>query len=366
MARSDQHLIFIVGTRAQLIKMAPVVLEAEKQSIPCTLLMTGQHKETMQDLLDEFGVISPQVKAVQESERATVSSLIAWLFVAYSGIGRKLTELVTQKPNSVVLVHGDTLSAALGAFLAKRRKIRVVHLESGLTSGKLFDPFPEEMCRRLVFRFADIAMCPTEEAEAHMRKYPGVKVVNTRGNTIEDAVVLTGALEVRSKARSGSYLLASLHRFQNLYNRKRLREIVTLLVELSNHYRIVFVLHPATRGRLRKTGLWAALANRTNIELKPRMGYREFLRIAAGSSCVLTDGGSNQEELAMLGVPTLIMRAHTERPDGLGANAVMESDVPGGVLSFLVNDRYQELARIPRAINERGPSYNTIQALSQD
>jgi len=87
------------------------------------------------------------------------------------------------------------------------------------------------------------------------------------------------------------------------------------------------------------------------------MGYRDFIRLAAGAACVLTDGGSNQEELAALGIPTIVMRARTERPDGLGENAVMEQDVPGGVLRYVLEDSVKELRRSPMDLMERGPSF---------
>jgi len=94
------------------------------------------------------------------------------------------------------------------------------------------------------------------------------------------------------------------------------------------------------------------------------MGYADFLRLAAGAACVLTDGGSNQEELAALGVPTIVMRARTERPDGLGANAVMESDIAGGVQSFVLNQAYRTLRREPKDNPDDGPSRRIVRALT--
>lgn len=359
----QRNFIFIIGTRAQLIKMAPVIATAERKLISCTLLMTGQHEETMQDLLDEFGITSRQIKALPASERSTVLALFRWLPAAYFGVKRQLERLTADVDCPIVLVHGDTLSAALGAFVARRCMVKVVHLESGLTSGKLFDPFPEEIFRRVVFRYTDIAMCPNARAAEHMRKYSCAKVVNTQGNTIEDAVILTGALTLRQQRPSIAYLLVSLHRFQNLYKRQRLRKLVDLLVDLARNFTLYFVLHPTTRGRLAREGFLKELEQSSNIKLMPRMGYRDFLHLAAGATCVLTDGGSNQEELATLGVPTIIMRAHTERPDGLGTNAIMEKDVPDDIITFLVEGRHRNLAQPPRNLDVNGPSYRIVREL---
>jgi UDP-N-acetylglucosamine 2-epimerase (non-hydrolysing) len=351
-----KHLVFIVGTRAQLIKVAPVVVACERLALPCTLLMTGQHQETMQDLIDEFGIASPQVPAMQAAEHSTIASLLRWLPAAYNGVRAKLRELDAAQSEISVLVHGDTLSTLVGAFAARRHRVRVVHLESGLSSGRWFDPFPEEICRRLVFRMTDVAMCPNEQAAGYMRRcHPRAETIDTDGHTILDAVVLTGACAV-GPSPDAPYLVASLHRFQNLYDAKRLADLVTLIEALSRRVTVHFVLHPATRARLEHQGLMSTLAASPGVHLSPRMGYRDFLCMAAGALCVLTDGGSNQEELAALGVPTIIMRARTERPDGLGANAVMEADVLEGVHSFVVDGHCEKLRRAALPADADGPS----------
>jgi UDP-N-acetylglucosamine 2-epimerase (non-hydrolysing) len=358
--------VFIVGTRAQLIKIAPVAVACERKGIDCVLLMTGQHRETMQDLIAEFGIASPQVAAVEADEHSTVSSLLRWLPAAYRGVKARLALLASRGEGRIdVMVHGDTLSTLVGAFAAKRSGARVVHLESGLTSGRLLDPFPEEVCRRLVFRMTDVAMCPNAEAADYMRRaHRRAAVVDTGGNTILDAVALTGA--VRATGAPGDYMVASLHRFQNIYDGARLRRLVDIVETASPSLVVHFVLHPATRKRLEAVGLLPRLQDNPRVRLLPRMGYRDFLTLAAGAACVLTDGGSNQEELAALGVPTIVMRAHTERPDGLGGNAVMEADVTGGVESFIASKGYEALRHPAMRIGDEGPSQRIVDALWQD
>lgn len=341
--QSPRHFVFIIGTRAQLIKVAPVIVECERNDLPSTLLMTGQHQETMQDLLDEFGVKSEQVTATSAKEHATVFSLITWLPLAYMGITKQLKALELDPKFVSVLVHGDTLSTVLGALAGRRIGACVVHLESGLTSNKIFDPFPEELSRRFVFRLSHIAMCPNPEAVKHMRaNYPKCQSIDTGANTILDSIKLTGIRRAAANSEP-NYILASLHRFQNIYNTKRLTNLVELLENIAHTHTVYFVLHPATRKRLAKTRLFERLESNTNIKLLPRLGYSEFLRLAAESACVLTDGGSNQEELAALGVPTIVMRQTTERSDGLGKNVVIEGELSGGVLSYLEQKRYRAL-----------------------
>jgi UDP-N-acetylglucosamine 2-epimerase (non-hydrolysing) len=351
--------VFVIGTRAQLIKVAPVILACEKIGLPCVLLMTGQHQETMQDIIGEFSIRSPQRTATVAREHATVMSLISWLPGACRGILEKLSELKESCPgNGInVLVHGDTLTTLLSAYCGRRLGLRIIHLESGLTSGKLLNPFPEEMIRRLVFRVTDVAMCPDDIAAAHMRKVSKAEIFNTRGNSIIDAADLAlGQKAENTRAKTAPYLVFSIHRFQNIYNRQRLAKIVAIIAQLATEFEIYFILHPSTKKRLGKTGLMEKLSAVENVHLSDRMAYGDFIRLVSHAECVLTDGGSNQEELAYLGIPTIIMRDCTERVDGVGANAIMEDRAEGGVVSYLTNGRYRRLRKGARDRGKASPS----------
>ncbi|MFY1021060.1 UDP-N-acetylglucosamine 2-epimerase [Ectopseudomonas khazarica] len=363
--KDQKHFVFIIGTRAQLIKVAPVIVECEQQNLPCTLLMTGQHLETMQDLLAEFGIETEQTAATTAKEHATVLSLITWLPRAYTGIIKQLKSIKLKPKHINILVHGDTLSTVLGALAGRQLGASVVHLESGLTSKHILDPFPEEISRRIVFRLSNIAMCPNSETEQHMRlKYPNCQAINTNGNTILDAIRLTGVSRV-TRPQESNHIVASLHRFQNIYDTKRLSKLVELLEEIADTHTIYFVLHPATRKRLDKTGLSKRLEEHKGIKLLPRLGYSEFLRLAAESACVLTDGGSNQEELAALGVPTIVMRQATERSDGLGKNAIMEGELSAGVFNYIKRKEYRALDLENNDTHFKHPSSHIIDYLTR-
>ena len=350
--------VFVVGTRAQLIKVAPVIVVCEKNRQPVVLLLTGQHKETMADLIAEFGIETVPELAVRSTERSTIFSLLRWVPGALIGIFRSLSRHRKKAAPVNVVVHGDTLSTALGAIASKLSGCKCFHLESGLSSGKLLDPFPEELTRRIVFRLTDVALCPGNASAEYMRKNHNCEVVDTGENTIIDSVMMAARVHDEGDAKSpqGTYIVASLHRFQNLFDAERLRFLVDLIVTLAADYRIFFVLHPATRKRLESQGFMSLLMAQPNVVLSPRLGYRDFLGLAAGAACVLTDGGSNQEELAVLGVPTVIMRQSTERGDGLGQNAVMEQSITSGVFSYLMSREFESLRRPSSVGNDFGPS----------
>jgi UDP-N-acetylglucosamine 2-epimerase (non-hydrolysing) len=197
-------------------------------------------------------------------------------------------------------------------------------------------------------------MCPNKNAAHHMRRRSRCTVIDTEGNTILDSVALVGASA--SDNHQPPYFVASLHRFQNIYDNSRLKELVELLEAVGSTYPVRFVLHPATRKRLVKEKLLDKLGNAPGITLSPRLGYGDFLRLAAGAACVLTDGGSNQEELAALGIPTIVMRKATERADGLGANVLMEADVPEGLRTFLLTGKFKSLAVPAINLDGAGPS----------
>jgi UDP-N-acetylglucosamine 2-epimerase (non-hydrolysing) len=316
----------------------------------------------MDDLIGEFGIASLPQPVVAAKERSSVWSLARWLPRAFWRIRKQLAEIRGDSEGYDVLIHGDTLSTLLGALAGRTCGGRVLHLESGLTSGHLFDPFPEELCRRLVFRLSDVAFCPSREAAEHMRTHYRCEVVDTRGNTVADAVRLSGVLDSgREPVRPR--LVVSIHRFQNIFDASRITAIVELVRQLANHFDVHFVLHPATRKRLEATRMLGGLQQCPGIHLSPRLGYREFISLAASASCVLTDGGSNQEELAVLGVPTIVMRERTERADGLGRNAIMEADIAGGVLRFLLDGNHEHLRTPVLQPADPGPSVRIAEYL---
>lgn len=315
----------ILGTRAQLIKMAPVLLALQKRNIPTELILTGQHKETMQELADNFGLTAPPKYLYKGPEISGIFSMLGWF-----------TKLLIQaairspfdKNSQMVLVHGDTLSTLLGALAAKFRKIPVAHIESGLRSHNIFHPFPEELTRIAVFNLCDIAYCPGEWAYQNMEKYHLTKI-NTHSNTLIDAlsIAIKNSTNDAKPDEKTSYCVCSIHRFENIFFRKRLEFIVEQVITASKKTKVLFVLHPATRKQLIKNKLIKRLES-NNIELLPRMGYIDFISLIRKAKFVITDGGGNQEELSYLNIPTILMRKTTERKEGIGSNVTISNYDP--------------------------------------
>jgi UDP-N-acetylglucosamine 2-epimerase (non-hydrolysing) len=315
-----------IGTRAQLIKMAPVILEIERRGLPFSLVLTGQHEETMEQLLNDFGIHTPRSYLYQGKEITGIAQMGVWFARCLWKCLRESDKFAPGSDNmdNVILVHGDTFSTLLGAVVGKLRSITVAHIEAGLRSGNIFHPFPEELTRRAVFRLSDLAFCPGEWSYNNMQKY-SARRINTGHNTLLDSLTIALAAPQKNDAPfpAKAYGIISIHRFENIFSRRRLARIIHLLEKAAAQYPLVFVLHPATRKKLTQFNLLAGLEFNPRIKLLPRMGYVEFIQLIQRACFVITDGGSNQEELSYLGIPTLLMRKATERQEGLATTVIL-------------------------------------------
>ena len=331
-------VICLVGTRAQLIKMAPVLRLLEASAVPCRLILSGQHQETMEALLREFGIGLPPLRMGEGPEITRVGPLLRWFLQRlWQGVTRRRAWFRPDASGpACMLVHGDTVSTLLGALLGRWHGLKVVHVESGLTSGRWREPFPEELIRRLVFRLTDIACCPGPVAAAHLAGRR-LRRVDTGTNTILDAVRLARErfAGVTAPVPSTPYGVVSLHRFENIFDAARFGALLDALEQTAALLPLVFVLHPSTRRQAERLGLMPRLQSIQGLTLLPRMTYVPFLKLASGARCVVTDGGSNQEELAYLTVPTLLMRRVTERSDGLGNSVQLAGDAPSVMVDFV-------------------------------
>lgn len=342
-------IISIIGTRAQLIKMAPIINEMERRQIRNIVLMTGQHRETMAELIADFQIRAPIEWLYNGPEVSAISRTIGWVFDVVPRLRRRVRDLIgSEADRSIVVIHGDTFSTLVGAAVARSLGVAVAHVESGLRSHRIAHPFPEELTRRIVFRLTDIAFCPGRWAFDNMQKYR-LERIDTGTNTLRDA--LDFALSAYPKPNSADdYGICSIHRFENIFNHARLLKIVQLIELAAAACPLMFVLHPATRKRLEATGLLVSIAKNPRIRLVNRMGYVQFIGLVRNARFVITDGGGNQEELSYLGIPTLLMRDATERQEGLTSSTVLSRYSEAVVRDFLATKltqrRSPELGRV--------------------
>lgn len=350
---------FVVGTRAQLFKMAPIMLECQKRGLAWRWVYTAQHRDTIQETLDTFGLPQPAYTVVHwDTEAKTMGKLWQWFLKMWLALpkSKRILGGYTGK-NSIVLTHGDTLTTWMAALMGRLTRTKVMHVESGLRSFNLFKPFPEEINRLITFRLSNYYACPGDWALGNLKKYKGQKI-NTGENTQIDTITfgIANADKADLKLPKGKYVVASIHRYENIFNEERFNTIVDRMQKISNTLPIYMVQHPATFEQLQKLPkIKRRLTSAKNIHLLPRLEYLPFIKLIKNSEFVITDGGGNQEELYHLGKPTLLFRNETERQEGLGTTAVISKLDPKIIDDFAKNYKKHEFPPTKR-VASKSPS----------
>ena len=305
----------VVGTRPEIIKMAPVYFALRKARVSAALVHSGQHYDykMSQVFFEELGLPEPESFLGIGSgapARQTGEAMI--------GFDKEFSR---ERPDCV-LVEGDTNTVLAGALAAVKRGIKVGHVEAGLRSYDL--RMPEETNRRLTDHASDLLFAPTAESVAILKKERVWGKVFKTGNTVIDATIryLPVALkksEVLSRIPWDEFALATMHRAENVDDPETLRGMVSAL--LKSPIPIVLPLHPRTEARLKSTGLMDAVRSSENIALLPPAGYFDMLTLMKRSSIILTDSGGIQEEATspVLKKRVLVTRLSTERPEAVEA-----------------------------------------------
>ena len=335
---------FIVGTAAELIKVYPLIRLAIERGQDVRILSTSQSRENFEMQYSDFQLPQNRLTNLMEStsDLKKATSALKWFFRALL-VNQKLFRaklLLDSARPAYVIVHGDTLSTFVGAWLAKRAGIPVVHVEAGLRSASLFNPFPEEIMRRLVSRMVSYHVAPDSTAlgnleKAHVR---GLKI-SSGGNTLLDAVRLLGD---KSQAPLEPFVLVNVHRFENLNSPQRWGIIVNTVLKAAEKYRVIFVAHPQTIYKLEQDDALRRALSASRIEVRQRMPFSEFIGLLKSSQYLISDGGSNQEECSYLGKPCLILREKTERIEGLNTCCLLSRFDTKLIDQFLNNPRFYE------------------------
>lgn len=357
-------IYIILGTKAQLIKMAPVMVALNAQAIPYRFISTGQHRDTMNEILQNFDLRGPDYILYSGKDITSILSMAIWAGRILLTTLFKKREIFGEPPKGIVLVHGDTFSTLLGALMGKFARLPVGHIESGLRSFNWFHPFPEELTRILVFRLSDHYFCPDQNAVDNLSGYRGTKT-NTGANTLLDALRLAQKNIDSSKVEipRQAYAVVSLHRFENIRSERALKRVIELVEQIAHQsVTLLFILHKPTEKKLRKFDLYNRLADNPNIELRQRYDYFKFIKLIKHSEFVVSDGGSNQEECAYLGKPTLLLRKATERQEGIGGNCVISEYNAITVNAFCCN--YKNLQEAPLSSTQQ-PSKVIVSQLQQ-
>lgn len=358
------RIMSVVGTRPEAVKMAPVVMAvAADANLAGTLCVTAQHREMLDQVLSHFGL-----KADADLDLMRKAQGLNYITGAVlEGMQAVLREF---KPDWV-LVQGDTTTTFAAALAAFYEKIKVAHVEAGLRTGNIYSPWPEEMNRKLTTQLATLHFPPTESARDNLRAegIPDERMVVT-GNTGIDALFWTRdrifsdaalqasiAMSYPFLDRTRRMILVTGHRRENFGG--GLERVFEALAKLARR-RDVQIVFPVHLNPNVQEAAQAILAGVDNVHLIEPQPYPDFVWLMAQSYLIVTDSGGIQEEAPGFGIPVLVTRDTTERPEAVTAGTVELIGTDGRKLleraSALLDDRVQ-YERMSRTLNPYGDGH---------
>lgn len=308
----------LFGTRPEAVKLAPVILELRRRAEPHLVVTTGQHRELVHDVLGPFG-IEPDVDLDIMRPGQGLDQVLGRTL---DGVGALLE---SHRPRAV-LVQGDTTSAFGACLSAFHHGIPVGHVEAGLRSHDLSLPFPEEMNRRCISAMAKWHFAPTERSARNLAAEGVTEGVMVTGNTVVDALrqvisrdaSVPGDLAVFT--RGVPYLIATAHRRESWGGGiAAVADALAAILDAEPSLRLVFATHP---NPLARDPVLRRLGHHPRARVVDSLEYTAFLRLLSGALLAVSDSGGVQEEGPTLGIPILVTRAVTERPEGVDAGAV--------------------------------------------
>jgi len=307
--------VVVVGTRPEIIKMAPLIRALRKTKIPLVFIHCGQHYDynMSQQFMDELELPTPdyghKVKAYLQG-------------VQTARIITRMEQLLKKTLPAIVLVEGDTNGVLATALAAAKLEIAVGHVEAGLRSFDL--RMPEEHNRRLTDHISTYLFAPTETAENNLKKENVWGKIYVTGNTVIDAVIQHLSIaEKKSKisesVRFEKFALATAHRAENVDDFRVLKSFMDAFAEAP--IPVVYPIHPRTKKRLRQNKIYTKIKASGNVQILPPLGYLDFLVLMSKCEMIVTDSGGIQEEATApcIRKPVLVIRLSTERPEAVEA-----------------------------------------------
>lgn len=341
-------VLSIFGTRPEAVKMAPVVKELSRQrSVESLVCVTAQHREMLDQVVNLFD-IHPDFDLNIMQANQTLASLTA-------EICTRLDPLLAEVDPDWILIQGDTTTVMTAALLAYYRRIRIGHIEAGLRTGDKWQPFPEEINRKIAGVLADLHFAPTAHNQQNLLA-EGVDParIHITGNTIVDALfevsqrdapVETHQLlnDIGVIGRARKLVLVTAHRRENFG--APLESICQALLGLVDAFPDAELVYPVHLNPNVQETVYRLLSGRDRIHLLSPQSYRPMVYLMQHASIILTDSGGIQEEATAMQVPALVLREVTERPEGVAA----------GILRMVGSDPARILAEATRVLADLTP-----------
>lgn len=320
---SISKVAILVGTRPEIIKVAPVMRQLKKLKIPYVFIHSNQHyaKELDETILKDLKLSSPDYQLQVGSGTHAVQT---------GKIMEGVEKICVKEKITIMVVHGDTNTTLAGALTAKKLHIKVCHIEAGLRS---FDyRMPEEINRIITDRISDVLFAPTKMAQQNLLKegIAGESVIIT-GNTVVDALLQHQAIAAkqdtfkRVPVKENEYILLTMHRAENVDEKAKLESLIKIIDYISKKLDVpvLWPVHPRSAKQLTQFEITLP----KSFLLIDSVGYLDMLQLLSKASMVLTDSGGIQEEAYILKKPLITLRNSTERPETLSANFIVDTDL---------------------------------------
>ena len=311
---SKIKVMTIFGVRPEAIKMAPLILELQRydQQIESIVCVTAQHRKMLDQVLEAFNIL-PQYDLDIMQEGQTLSDITIRVL-------QRLDPVMKQEKPDLILVHGDTLTSFVASYVAFLHKIKVGHVEAGLRTWNKQSPYPEEMNRQLTGVVADLHFAPTAWAATNLQKEnkPPSSIYVT-GNTVTDVFQYTVRCDythpILDWARGKKLILLTAHRreSQGLPH----RNVFHAVKRIADEFQDVAIVYPVHPSPIVKDQAYALLGNHPRIRLIDPLEVVDLHNFYPHTYLILTDSGGLQEEAPSFGIPVLVLRDTTERPEGV-------------------------------------------------
>ena len=360
-------IMVVFGTRPEAIKMAPLVLELQKQreTIETITVVTAQHRQMLDQVLETFNIVPDYDLDIMGKSQT--------LLDITSKILNQLDPVIKKEKPDMVLVHGDTTTTFAASLVAFYNQVRIGHVEAGLRTFDKYSPYPEEMNRQMTDDLADLYFAPTSESKANLLKenHPESSIVVT-GNTAIDALKLTvqenyhhEVLDQVDPAKK--VILVTMHRREN--QGAPMRAVFGALREMVDQEPTIEVVYPVHLSPAVQEAANDLLGDHDRIHLIEPLDVLDFHNLASRSYFIMSDSGGVQEEAPSLGKPVLVLRDTTERPEGVKAGTLKlvgtdPAVVKSTMTELLTNEHlYLEMANARNPYGDGGASERIVQAI---
>jgi len=361
--------VMIFGTRPEAIKMAPLYKKMKEEGIPVKIIATAQHREMLDQVLELFE-ITPDYDLNIMKKNQSLPELTSRLLTA-------IDEILNIEKFDYVLVQGDTTSSFVGSLSAFYNKVPVGHVEAGLRTNNIYDPFPEEMNRRLTGRIALHHFASTQKAKENLLKENvEEKNIIVTGNTVIDALIWVkqnkqkDIEEIKEKynVKDKKYILVTMHRRENWG--EPIENVMRAIKRYLNENKEMYIVFPVHLNPKVRESVYKILGDEEKAILIDPVEYLEFIALMDSSYYIMTDSGGIQEEAPTLGKPTLVLRKTTERPEAIEAGTAKligtEEETVYKAMKELETEQYSKMSKAANPFGDGKASERIFEFLEKE